>query len=203
MSLTLYFLHFQATWRNGHSSEIEEGRIVTPRRKLFSGQKSATLDLHSLMLERYVRDKVNKRCLLCDRLAVLQKNIDVNRVKLSSFATEREQEKYVNYVEDTEKVTCLMYSLASRLAKTENILEVFGSDDSQTRKKRDRLKSQLEEAKYLNSLVSQRSKKVLRIIEKYLGEKTGADFKEDIDEKLRIIVELKELDDKVYLSSWK
>ena len=150
-----------------------------------------------------MRDKVNKRCLLCDRLAVLQKNIDVNRVKLSSFATEREQEKYVNYVEDTKKVTCLMYSLASRLAKTENILEVFGSDDSQTRKKRDRLKSQLEEAKYLNSLVSQRSKKVLRIIEKYLGEKTGADFKEDIDEKLRIIVELKELDDKVYLSSWK
>ena len=150
-----------------------------------------------------MRDKVNKRCLLCDRLAVLQKNIDVNRVKLSSFATEREQEKYVNYVEDTEKVTCLMYSLASRLAKTENILEVFGSDDSVTRKKRDRLKSQLEEAKYLNSLVSQRSKKVLRIIEKYLGEKTGADFKEDIDEKLRIIVELKELDDKVYLSSWK
>ena len=96
-----------------------------------------------------------------------------------------------------------MYSLASRLAKTENILEVFGSDDSVTRKKRDRLKSQLEEAKYLNSLVGQRSKKVLRIIEKYLGEKTGADFKEDIDEKLRIIVELKELDDKVYLSSSK
>ena len=46
-----------------------------------------------------------------------------------------------------------MYSLACRLAKTENILETFGPADKQLEKKRDKLKSQLEEAKYLNKLI--------------------------------------------------
>ena len=189
---------FQATWNENTSPEP---KIVTPRRKIVSGQKSATLDLHSLMLQRFVRDNVNKRYLLCDRLAAIVRNIEDIRVKLATFASTREHEKFNNYVADIEKVTCLMYNLASRLAKVENIIEVFGQDDFQTTRKRDRLKSQLEEAKYLNSLVSGRSKKVLTILEKYFGEVTAADFKEAIDEKLKIILELKELDDKVYLSS--
>ena len=188
----------QATW---NENRTPEPKIVTPRRKIMSGQKSATLDLHSLMLERFVRDNVNKRYLLADRMTSIVRNIDEIRIKLATFASSRELEKFNNYVEDIEKVTCLMYNLACRLAKVENIIEVFGQDDFHTTRKRDRLKSQLEEAKYLNSLVSGRSKKVITILEKYFGKVTATHFKEAIDEKLKIILELKELDDKVYLSS--
>ena len=102
---------------------------------------------------------------------------------------------------DTEKVTCLMHSLACRLAKTENILETFGLADKQLENKRDKLKSQLEESKYLSSLVHNRDDKISMILEKYLGNMIMENFKERLEEKLKIIVELKELDDQVCLSS--
>ena len=97
-----------------------------------------------------------------------------------------------------------MYSLACRLAKTENILETFGPADKQLEKKRDKLKSQLEEAKYLNKLVTNRAPKILLILQKYIEDSSlVVDFKASLEEKLKIIVELKELDDKVCLSSVK
>ena len=93
-----------------------------------------------------------------------------------------------------------MYGLACRLAKTENILETFGQDDTLTRNKREKLKSQLEESKYLHSLVAKREGKILLIIQNYLGDIKVRNFKEDLEEKLKIVVELKELDDQVCLS---
>ena len=99
-----------------------------------------------------------------------------------------------------EKVTCLMFGLACRLAKTENILETFGRGDKLTRDKREKLKSQLEESKYLHSLVAKREGKILLIIQKYLGDIKVKNFKESLEEKLKIVVELKELDDQVCLS---
>ena len=98
-------------------------------------------------------------------------------------------------------MTCLMHSLACRLAKTENILETFGLADKQLENKRDKLKSQLEESKYLSSLVHNRDDKISMILEKYLGNMIMENFKERLEEKLKIIVELKELDDQVCLSS--
>ena len=185
------------------------------------------MDLHSLMLEKYMREKVNRRTLLCERLSKINQKIDNIRVKLISTATTRydsfvylksktqiiildnflicrESEKFNLFVQDTEKVTCLMYSLACRLAKTENILETFGPADKQLEKKRDKLKSQLEEAKYLNKLVTNRAPKILLILQKYIEDSSlVVDFKASLEEKLKIIVELKELDDKVCLSSVK
>lgn len=174
------------------------------RRKIPVSQKSSTMDLHSLMLEKYMREKVNRRTLLCERLSKINQDIDNIRVRLISSATTRESEKFNLFVQDTEKVTCLMYSLACRLAKTENILETFGPADKQLEKKRDKLKSQLEEAKYLNKLVTNRAPKILLILQKYLGDTSlVVEFKACLEEKLKIIVELKELDDKVCLSSVK
>ena len=97
-----------------------------------------------------------------------------------------------------------MYSLACRLAKTENILETFGrsveAGDKQLVKKREKLKSQLEEAQYLNSLVKKRAQKVVQILDKYFQDSTAAELREILDAKLKIIVELKELDETVCLS---
>ena len=70
--------------------------------------------------------------------------------------------------------------------------------------KRDKLKGQLEEAKYLNSLVNKRGTKVGLILQKYFGEDIFKDFKQNIEDKVKIIVELKEIDDQVCLTiKWK
>ena len=66
--------------------------------------------------------------------------------------------------------------------------------------KRDKLKGQLEEAKYLNSLVNKRGTKVGLILQKYFGEDLFKDFKQNIEDKVKIIVELKEIDDQVCLT---
>ena len=66
--------------------------------------------------------------------------------------------------------------------------------------KRDKLKGQLEEAKYLNSLVNKRGTKVGLILQKYFGEDIFKDFKQNIEDKVKIIVELKEIDDQVCLT---
>ena len=66
--------------------------------------------------------------------------------------------------------------------------------------KRDKLKGQLEEAKYLNLLVDKRGSKVGLILQKYFGDKMITDFKQNIEDKVKIIVELKELDDQVCLT---
>ena len=66
--------------------------------------------------------------------------------------------------------------------------------------KRDKLKGQLEEAKYLNSLVNKRGTKVGLILQKYFGDKMLKDFKQNVEDKVKIIVELKELDDQVCLT---
>ena len=66
--------------------------------------------------------------------------------------------------------------------------------------KRDKLKGQLEEAKYLNSLVNKRGTKVGLILQKYFGDNMMKDFKQNIEDKVKTIVELKELDDQVCLT---
>jgi len=172
------------------------------RKKVAVTQKSATMDLHSLMLEKFVRDKVQRRSILSEKLSRIHEKVENLQVSLESVASTRESEKVNQYIQDKEKVTCLMYSLASRLAKTENILETFssGSSYAQLEKKRDKLKSQLEEAKYLNTLVDNRASKVLLILQKYFGDLIISDFKESVQMKLKIIVELKELNDQVCLS---
>lgn len=66
--------------------------------------------------------------------------------------------------------------------------------------KREKLKGQLEEAKYLNLLIQKRGSKVGLILEKYFGESLVTEFKQIVEEKVKIIVELKEIDDQVCLS---
>ena len=78
------------------------------------------------------------------------------------------------------------------------IIDIFYIKTPQV--KRDKLKGQLEEAKYLNKLVNKRGTKVGLILQKYFGDNMITDFKQNIEDKVKIIVELKELDDQVCLT---
>ena len=52
----------------------------------------------------------------------------------------------------------------------------------------------------MNSLVNKRGTKVGLILQKYFGDKMIKDFKQNVEDKVKIIVELKELDDQVCLT---
>ena len=52
----------------------------------------------------------------------------------------------------------------------------------------------------MNSLVNKRGTKVGLILQKYFGEDIFKDFKQNIEDKVKIIVELKEIDDQVCLT---
>ena len=98
-----------------------------------------------------------------------------------------------------EKITVLLYSLAIRLAKTEFEIKdetcLFLSK-RQLEEKRERLKSQLEEAKYLKALIDKRTMKVIHFLTKYLNTESAKEFYNILNEKMVMIVELKEIKEK-------
>ena len=68
------------------------------------------------------------------------------------------------------------------------------------RVKRDKLADQLEEAKKLKQNIDKRSSTVLSMLSKYLSDQVLADYDKFIKTKARLIMETKQLNDKVALS---
>ena len=70
----------------------------------------------------------------------------------------------------------------------------------QLRVKRDKLMDQLEEAKKLKQNIDKRSSTVLSMLRKYLSDQVLADYDKFIKTKARLIMETRQLNDKVTLS---
>ena len=68
------------------------------------------------------------------------------------------------------------------------------------RVKRDKLVDQLEEAKKLKQNIDKRSFTVLSMLQKYLSDQILADYSKFIKTKARLIIETRQLNDKVALS---
>ena len=97
--------------------------------------------------------------------------------------------------------------MAGRLAWTENSLDNLAdaSDSSDSERvvlqiKRDKLAGQLEEAKRLKENIDRRSEAIVRILEKYLTEGQVAEYGRFVANKARLIMEVKEMEDKIKLS---
>ena len=68
------------------------------------------------------------------------------------------------------------------------------------RVKRDKLVDQLEEAKKLKQNIDKRSFTVLSMLQKYFSDQILADYSKFIKTKARLIIETRQLNDKVALS---
>merc|ERR1719245_1594407 len=123
-------------------------------------------------------------------------------VKVMQVAQPNECEKYKLHVEEIDKITSLLLGLAARLARAENAFALCTdqSEKEQLRVKRDKLADQLEEAKKLKQNIDKRSFTVLSMLRKYLSDQLLADYNKFIKTKARLIMETRQLNDKVALS---
>ena len=80
------------------------------------------------------------------------------------------------------------------------IFDFLSLFQEQLRVKRDKLADQLEEAKKLKQNIDKRSFTVLSMLRKYLSDQLLADYDKFIKTKARLIMETRQLNDKVALS---
>ncbi|KAL6442791.1 hypothetical protein ACFW04_002688 [Cataglyphis niger] len=122
--------------------------------------------------------------------------------RVSAVARPPEASKYRNHVEEVGKITSLLLGLSGRLARAENALYGMPADHAERKileSKRDKLMDQLEEAKILKNNIDKRSVNVSAILAKYLNEEEFADYQHFINMKAKLIVDGREILDKVKL----
>ncbi|KAG7187684.1 hypothetical protein KM043_016740 [Ampulex compressa] len=122
--------------------------------------------------------------------------------RISAMARPAEASKYRLHVEEVGKITSLLLGLSGRLARAENALYGMPADHAERKileGKRDKLMDQLEEAKILKSNIDKRSVNVSTILSKYLNEEEFADYQHFINMKAKLIMDGREIQDKVKL----
>ncbi|XP_078682970.1 uncharacterized protein LOC144917133 isoform X1 [Branchiostoma floridae x Branchiostoma belcheri] len=115
-----------------------------------------------------------------------------------------EFDKYQRFVDELDKITNLLLSLSGRLARAQNALQNIeeGTDPAEKRElqdKRDRLSDQYDDAKKLKENIDNRKDAVSKILSEYFNEEQFADFEHFIKMKSQLIMESRELDDKIKL----
>ncbi|KZC04893.1 Protein Shroom [Dufourea novaeangliae] len=122
--------------------------------------------------------------------------------RIAAVARPPEASKYRLHVEEVGKITSLLLGLSGRLARAENALHGMPADHAERKileSKRDKLIDQLEEAKILKSNIDKRSVNVSTILSKYLNEEEFVDYQHFINMKAKLIVDSREIQDKVKL----
>lgn len=165
------------------------------------------------------RNKINEETTANDLLGADVAVIVANKMRTS------EAGKFRSYVDDVGHITMLLLSLSGRLARTENSLYCLNDVSQRVSNpctayqfahlwilfsylfflqklldgKRARLLEQLDEAKRLKVDIDRRGKNVAKILEKNLTIEEYADYDYFINMKAKLIVDLREVADKIKL----
>ncbi|XP_061439339.1 protein Shroom3 isoform X2 [Rhineura floridana] len=123
---------------------------------------------------------------------------------ISGLCKPNEFEKYKMFIGDLDKVVNLLLSLSGRLARVENALSSLSEDaDNQERsslnEKRKMLAGQHEDARELKENLDRRERVVLDILCSYLSEEQLQDYQHFVKMKSALLIEQRELDDKIKL----
>ncbi|KAE8614573.1 hypothetical protein XENTR_v10008224 [Xenopus tropicalis] len=115
-----------------------------------------------------------------------------------------EFERYMMFIGDLEKVVSLLFSLSTRLTRVENALskvdENTDAEEMQSLKERHNLlSSQREDAKDLKANLDRREQVVTGILVKYLNEEQLQDYKHFVRLKTSLLIEQKNLEEKIKL----
>lgn len=124
--------------------------------------------------------------------------------EVEARASLAEAEKYKLHVEEIDKITSLLLGLSGRLARAENALLMLVKEADPEEKrilegKRDKLRDQLEEAKRLKENTDRRAIQVAKVLNQYLSEDEYADYDHFIKMKAKLIMDAREIDDKIKL----
>jgi len=125
-------------------------------------------------------------------------------VLVEKRASHSQSDKYKLHVEEIHKITSLLLGLSGRLARAENALRTLSSETDPEEKrilesKRDKLSEQLEEAKRLKENIDRRAVQVSKVLNQYLTEDEYADYDHFIKMKAKLIMDAREIDDKIKL----
>ncbi|XP_003221894.2 protein Shroom3 isoform X1 [Anolis carolinensis] len=125
-------------------------------------------------------------------------------VLVSGLCKPNEFEKYKMFIGDLDKLVSLLLSLSGRLARVENVLSSLSEDaDNQERnslnEKRKMLAGQHEDACELKENLDRRERVVLDILCNYLSEEQLRDYQHFVKMKSALLIEQRELDDKIKL----
>ncbi|TRY73430.1 hypothetical protein TCAL_15764 [Tigriopus californicus] len=111
--------------------------------------------------------------------------------------------KFNLHVEEIDKITSLLLGLSGRLARTENSLSTLTDENPAERKclegKRKKLAEQLDEAKRLKEKIDRRSATVSSFLHQYLNEEQYADYDHFVKMKAKLIMDSREIGDKIKL----
>ncbi|XP_039224059.1 protein Shroom3 [Crotalus tigris] len=123
---------------------------------------------------------------------------------ISGLCKPNEFDKYRMFIGDLDKVVSLLLSLSGRLARVENVLSSLGEDaDKQEwaslNEKRKMLAGQHEDARELKENLDRRERVVLDILCSYLSEEQLQDYQHFVKMKSGLLIEQRELDDKIKL----
>ncbi|KAI5735641.1 hypothetical protein M8J77_020867 [Diaphorina citri] len=149
-----------------------------------------------LTLLRSVQVDLNEESRGNDRLG------EALATRLASEARPAETAKYKLHVQEVGHITSLLLGLSGRLARAENALIGLREDHCDRKsleEKRDKLASQLEEAKELKENIDRRSTNVATLLRKYLSSEEFADYNHFINMKAKLLVDAREISDKIQL----
>nr|XP_006133937.1 protein Shroom3 isoform X2 [Pelodiscus sinensis] len=125
-------------------------------------------------------------------------------VLISELCKPNEFDKYKMFIGDLDKVVNLLLSLSGRLARVENVLSSLGEDvnteeRSSLNEKRKLLAGQHEDARELKENLDRRERVVWDILGNYLSEQELQDYQHFVRMKSALLIEQRELDDKIKL----
>ncbi|XP_055499696.1 protein Shroom4-like isoform X2 [Leucoraja erinacea] len=123
---------------------------------------------------------------------------------VNSVCKPNEFDKYRMFIGDLDKVVNLLLSLSGRLARVENALNNLDPETNEEERhalneKKKQLTAQLEEAKELKEHVDHRERVVHDILVKHLSEDELQDYTHFVKMKSALIIEQRELEDKIKL----
>ncbi|XP_062430222.1 protein Shroom3 [Rhea pennata] len=123
---------------------------------------------------------------------------------INELCKPNEFDKYKMFIGDLDKVVNLLLSLSGRLARVENVLSSLGEnanseERSSLNEKRKLLAGQHEDARELKENLDRRERVVLEILGNYLSEEQLQDYQHFVKMKSALLIEQRELDDKIKL----
>ncbi|XP_065350757.1 protein Shroom isoform X1 [Cloeon dipterum] len=124
--------------------------------------------------------------------------------RLKEASKHQEAAKLALHVDEVGKITSLLLGLSGRLARVENALVGLNAVPKSEEKdtllaKREKLSSQLTEAKYLKECIDKRSTHLAKMLAKILDGDASTDFEHFICMKASLQVGTRELDDRIGL----
>ncbi|KAF7253786.1 Protein Shroom2 [Varanus komodoensis] len=173
---------------------------------------SKCLDLYQRQRVQELIDSISRKLqVLREARKTLLEDIQANNLlgdEVEAIVKEvckpNEFDKFRMFIGDLDKVVNLLLSLSGRLARVENALNNLDENASSEERrilveKQKLLTQQHEDAKELKENLDRRERIVFDIIANYLSEESLADYEHFVKMKSALIIEQRELEDKIKL----